>query len=88
MSPLVDTSGVLWFANELAGYVRFRRSMWEPDRFKALLVRPSGLGKRLSRRSWAKAQQAIRYRFRVQERIQRRMANRPKEQSDGEQGGQ
>lgn len=74
--------------NHLAGYVRYREAAWAPDRFKAILVAPDGIHKRLSRRSWAKAQQAIRYRFRVQERIQRRMANRPKEQSDGEQGGQ
>jgi len=88
MSPLVDRKGVLWFPNELAGYVRFRRSKWEPDRFKSILTPPSGLGKRVSRQTFAKGQDAIRYRHRVAERIQRMRAIRLKEQSDGEQGSQ
>ncbi len=88
MTPREVSVGVLWFPNELAGYVRFRMSHWEPDRFRAILVAPDGIHKRVSRRSWAKAQQAVRYRYRVQERIERMKANRPKEQSDGEQGGQ
>jgi len=77
-----------YIVNDLAGYVRYREAAWAPDRFKAILVAPDGIHKRLSRRSWAKAQQAVRYRFRVHERIQRMKAMRPKEQSDGEQDGQ
>jgi hypothetical protein len=74
VSPLVDRDGVLWFPNELAGYVRFRRSKWEPDRFKSILTPPSGLGKRVSRRTFVKAQDAIRWRQRVAQRIQRMKA--------------
>ncbi len=71
-----------YMVNDLAGYIRYREAAWAPDRFRAILVTPDGIHKRLSRRSWAKAQQAIRYRSRVHERIQRMKAIRPKEQSD------
>ena len=77
-----------YMVNGLAGYIRYREAAWAPDRFRAILVAPDGIHKRLSRRSWAKATQAIRYRSRVHERIQRMKANRPKEQSDGEHGSQ
>lgn len=83
MTPLVDRSGVLWFPNELAGYVRFRRSKWEPDRFKSILTPPSGFGKRASRRTFARGTDAIRYRHRVAERIALLKANRPKETGEG-----
>ena len=70
MSPtgVVVTTFVV---NHLAGYVRYRETAWAPDRFRAILLAPDGIHKRLSCRSWAKAQQAISWGRRVNARMQR-----------------
>ncbi|HLC04799.1 MAG TPA: hypothetical protein VJK02_17325 [Anaerolineales bacterium] len=76
MKHFVDTSGVTWMVNDLAGYVRFRRQRWEPERFRSILTAPDGLRRRFSRRIFAKAQDAIVYRSRVRERLARMQAQK------------
>jgi len=71
MKHFVDTSGVTWMVNDLAGYVRFRRQRWEPERFRSILTVPDGLRRRFSRRIFGKAQDAVTYRSRVRERLER-----------------
>ena len=71
MKHFVDTSGVTWMVNELAGYVRFRRQRWEPERFRSILTAPDGLRRRFSRRIFVRAQDAMIYRSRVRERLER-----------------
>ena len=71
MKHFVDTSGVTWIVNELAGYVRFRANLHEPERFRSILTAPDGLRRRFSQRIFVRAQDAMAYRSRVRERLER-----------------